>query len=298
MKSQRTSASRRANRIKTNARHAFTLVELLVVITIIGILVAFLVPAIATVMGNAKDAQMGVEIAGLAQALEKYQMENLSYPPDFADVAAMDKLQMDTHLARKYRYRTDKGKPNDNLVALNGQLPSHLDPAEALVFWLSGLSGDQKFPLTGRNPANRDSSSGGGARAPGDPYFPFDKARLQDLDGDGFPEYYPEHSEMPYVYLRSDHYLKNAENPSEPHFVVAGPNSTGIPVRAYAADITEGEYAAADKFQIICAGRDNLFMNTATPTVPEYPSGMGYLDEDEDNITNFSEGSTLQAAIP
>lgn len=302
MNTQFTYARQQPHRVYSTARSAFTLVELLVVITIIGILVALLIPAVTGVMGNAKDAQMGIEIASMSQALEAYKLEHLEYPPDFARPSTGDLQQINEHLARKFRYRVTKGKPNDNLVALNGQLPSNLDPAEALVFWLSGPSGDPKFPLTGRKPENRDSSTGGGAREKGpNPFFEFDQARLLDQDGDGFPEYYPDYSELPYVYLRHDSYLKNADNPMEPHLVREGPDTSlggPAPVRAYAANIAEGQYVAAEKFQIICAGRDNRYMNIDVPSIPEYPSGIGYQEQDEDNLTNFSEGETLRAAIP
>lgn len=297
MKSQCTYASKRSHQIRTKSRQAFTLVELLVVITIIGILVALLVPAVTGVMGNARDAQMGIEVANLAQALEAYKLENMAYPPDFAPTTELqDKNQIDAHLARKFRYRV---KAQD-VVPMTG-----LDPAEALVFWLSGLSGDQKFPLLKRQPY----AVGTGPVKGDKPFFEFDQARLDDRDGDGWPEYYPENSEMPYVYLSSQNYGEKQADGT--YFAFSHPVLNGATgVRAYAAELSDSvvnnirptvRFAEQDKYQIICAGRDSQFgagMGLKEYQAASYPDGIGYSEADEDNLTNFSEGSTLQAAIP
>lgn len=297
MKSQYAIVSGRPGQVGRKARQAFTLVELLVVITIIGILVALLIPAVSGVMGNAKEARMGMEVASLAQALEAYKNENLAYPPDFSFAGgqkAQDLAQLNAHLARKFRYRD---KVND-VVPMEG-----LDPAEALVFWLSGLSSDDKLPLKRREAY---PVAAGPVKGP-KPYFTFDQARLDDRDGDGWPEYYPEGGQMPYVYLVSQNYgqlQKDGSYLAVAHPILDAGSGSNVAVRAYAAEL-EGaavkRFAAAEKYQILCAGRDNLFGAGAhlnAGSAPTYPDGIGYAEADEDNLTSFSEGRTLQAAIP
>jgi hypothetical protein len=53
-------------------------------------------------------------------------------------------------------------------------------------------------------------------------------------------------------------------------------------------------FVEPEKFQIICAGQDSDFGKGGGL----YPSGEGYADGDQDNLTNFSEGRTLEDAIP
>lgn len=62
-------------------RPGFTLVELLVVITILGVLVALLVPAIWSAVRTANDARVSGEINTLASALEQFKLKYNDYPP-------------------------------------------------------------------------------------------------------------------------------------------------------------------------------------------------------------------------
>lgn len=265
-------------------RQAFTLVELLVVITIIGILISLLIVGVSAAVRTAKEARIGVEIGNMATAMKGYQAKALSFPPDFSGNDTHDmQVALKAHLSRQHRYR----KPNDVLPAQmtvaqldamygvaalypdNQPSAIGLDPSEALVFWLSGMSPSTSHPVTGI-----------GDRTP---LFEFDKTRLRDADQDGFPEYYPPDSEQPYVYLQADSYETVATTP------VA--ISTGVAVQPYR---TETGFAEPEGFQIISAGLDNVY--GASGGV--YPTALGYQDADRDNITNFSEGKTLEDATP
>lgn len=274
-------------------RRAFTLVELLVVIVIIGILIALLVPTIGSALSGAKVARMGLEVSNLAKAVEAYRMEMGAYPPDFANpTPELDAQQISTHMARKFRYRS----PMDQ-----SQLPMNgLDPAEALVFWLNGFSKDQKLPLVRRE--SLDPAAAIQVPLKGDkPFFEFEQSRLKDLDGDGYPEYYPTDSELPYVYIRNDSYGTQNSNgvfiPNEIPIL----NGNTASVRAYAAELlgtAVKRFADAEKYQIICAGVDGEFGAGSVSGVAAFPDGVGYAEADEDNLTSFSEGKTLQDSIP
>ena len=66
--------------MKRPPRNAFTLIELMVVITIIGILVAILLPVIGAVFTSGEKTQARTEIAGLEAALRKYYDDYNKFP--------------------------------------------------------------------------------------------------------------------------------------------------------------------------------------------------------------------------
>ena len=281
-------------------RQAFTLVELLVVIVIIAILIALLVPTIGGALNSARNAQMGIEVSNLSQAMEAYRTEMNEYPPDFAGPVEIDNQKVAAHLARKFRYRNAKQPPPAG-DALTVEALKGLDPAEALVFWLSGFSGDPKFPLNKREAI----AVGTGLVKGTNPFFEFDLTRLMDKDNDGWPEYYPENSEAPYVYIRADNYVLSFDQSNLIKVLNGGVENNGRLVRAYATSgstTDDVQWAAPEKYQIICAGQDGEYVpvekeSVAAGIIPTFPTGIGYTEADSDNITSFSEGKTLGDSI-
>ncbi len=291
----------------------FTLVELLVVIGIIAILMALLTPAVMWAVNAARRTRMGVEIAALAEAVEKYKTAKGDYPPNFRDVQAFIR-----HLRRAY----PKMAPNEfksffqvdamnNLVldaAGNPQWRTTsgfpLDEGESLVFWLAGTRNDPLYPF----------GLSGGANSAFQTYYEFDQRRLMSPDGDVWPSCHSAYAkDTYYLYMDSRSYdellMRNAGNTA---FVNTGAFAEGVTtntVRPYVADTTAATYPPPTlaiinptTFQIVTAGQDGEFgidPATAAPTAWKgFPGGQNYEPADRDNITNFSEGRTLEDHIP
>lgn len=78
----------RSPTLHTFTRHAFTLIELLVVISIIGILIAVLLPAFGTVRNQAKFASATAQYKAIEQGIELFRGEDAlgaSFPPSRSD---------------------------------------------------------------------------------------------------------------------------------------------------------------------------------------------------------------------
>lgn len=67
-------------RIPTFRSRGFTLIEIMVVITILGILAALIVPRVVGRTDDAKIAAVKQDIASLMQALKLYRLDNGRYP--------------------------------------------------------------------------------------------------------------------------------------------------------------------------------------------------------------------------
>jgi general secretion pathway protein G len=66
--------------MKLNMKKAFTLVEMLIVIVIIGILAAALIPRLTGIQSRARDTGRGADARSIGTALATFQLDNGSYP--------------------------------------------------------------------------------------------------------------------------------------------------------------------------------------------------------------------------
>ena len=72
---------------KTRRRHrGFTLVEMLLVITIIGILAALVVPKMMGRSEQARQSAARADVASIKTALDAYEVDNGNYPKALADL--------------------------------------------------------------------------------------------------------------------------------------------------------------------------------------------------------------------
>ena len=277
-------------RIKTSrAKRGFTLVELLVVISIIILLVGLLLPAIMGVRASFERSASKFEVQALDNAVENYRTKYGDYPPDASSWGLTER-----HLRKAF--------PNILSSELNLLKGFDMDPAEALVFFLGGFSSDSQRPFTGKG--GPLTVTGGTPAAPicrynasrENSFFEFPPARLT-LNSDGtasldeatlfntgkaddlFPVFMgrlnTKEAGVPYVYFDSRTYssviggtaaapIFNFYQPSNV-LTVTGPavnrGDLGA-VRPYLAEVTGAgafKFENSKTFQIIAPGIDGRY---------------------------------------
>ena len=211
-------------------RRGFTLVELLTVMVIIGILVSLITVAVIAARARATAARVGVDIAGLEQALNSYRDKFGEYPPDCAElltapsaVRQMIRAAFVQHFSRAFPRYVITGTSTDaqwNTLrsVLSNQFSIdiyYLDSATSLTFFLGGVPEIVNRQFTGRligfsaNPTNPfDTVSA--SRIP--PFFDFDPSRLVQTNRNWFryqPPYGSGSQVPPYVYFRAPYYYLN-----------------------------------------------------------------------------------------
>lgn len=71
-------------------RKAFTLIELLIVVAVIGILAAIALPNFLEAQTRAKVARARADLRTMGMAIEMYQLDHNSFPPDGDDVTTFN----------------------------------------------------------------------------------------------------------------------------------------------------------------------------------------------------------------
>ncbi|MCA9184936.1 MAG: type II secretion system protein [Pirellulaceae bacterium] len=309
---------------RTQTRHGFTLVELLVVIVIIAILASLVVVGVSRAQVAARNAAIKMEISEIAKALEAYKNDMGEYPPDFAydptvitdpaSVILFKRQQINQHLSRKFRNRRPDpmaAPPTAMLVQLDylsDTQVAQLNPQTALYFWLRGFSPDPRKPITGAG--NRT------------PIFQFDQARLTEsattTGNTDFPPYPPQYGQTPIGLV----YYRAKRGPTIDKTVALGASATYGDATAWAnAQITAGQkavipyisdlmnsvYVQDESYQIISAGLNSEFgVGGASYPSGVYPAnhpittvqGQPLSVNERDNITNFLKGASLEKDVP
>jgi prepilin-type N-terminal cleavage/methylation domain-containing protein len=283
---------------------AFTLTELLVVITIIAVLAALSTAGVMRAMSTARQTGMKTELDQLDAALKSYKEKYGSYPPcnlDLTNTQALAALR--SHVARAF--------PRYNIAGLQSDLQQvglRLDafrPDQALVFWLKGFSPDVSNPFVSAdgqqivyNPSTNTSTKTGPVKT--SPFFEFDQGRLLSVAAGESPAYFPRGVKVtssvatpypqwtsgggPFVYFDPANYQRTAANcttntPAQPFEFNANPifyASAGAAVPYWndannnrstcttGADESEN-WANPDSIQIIATGLDGRYGLGGTP---------------------------------
>ena len=233
-------------------RHAFTLVELLVVIAVIGVLVGLAIPAIARARRTAIASAMKAEVTNIENGINSYNTKYGDYPPDMMSwpIVRRHYLKIFPDIAQSelnLLFRLGDTLPDNDAnqmsaisaLTWNGAV---LDRAEAVVWNLGGFSSDPQYPFTGsggpllivdpavsrENPLNVEYNPSRVA-----PIVEFEASRLSlvakdpsvvgsrylslddDLLGnDVFPTYVLREGQSPIVYFDSRTYRFNAGDES------------------------------------------------------------------------------------
>src|SRR5260370_5625190 len=165
-------------------RSAFTLVELLVVITIIIILMGLLTPVVMIALGRAKEGRITLEIATIDGAMKAYKEKHGTYPPsDFVNIGTVNNppnpltpqyIALSNHLAKAFPRCNVQTEINAILTAN----PNGTSPAQAITLWLSGFCTDVEHPISGLLNSNGTPNPSAPREAP---MFEFDRLRLRPI---------------------------------------------------------------------------------------------------------------------
>jgi len=251
--------------------HAFTLVELLTVITIIGILAGLISAVAIKVRTTALDLRIKKEVADLALAIERVRTElgHGEYPCDFTNDGDTRRF-----MARAFHH-WDSSNFDPRKYGLYAE--------SALTFWLGGVwnDGEEEFIGFSANPLNPlDNSSNVGRIGP---FFDFDKGRLRrEQRGSGTVVlYYPPNNKKPDAAHDPYVYFKSAN----------GEYSKLDRSGAKSFQRKGGTWVNPDSFQLLCPGMDGSYGDPLPrDTFRVYPDGENYAPETDDDITNFSNG--------
>jgi prepilin-type N-terminal cleavage/methylation domain-containing protein len=149
------------------SRLAFTLVELLVVITIIGILAALLTVAAVGALKTARRAETKAELNQMDGGFNEVKNKSTAFPPNcqtdgsggtnpinearvFADLKRYMKLAFPRHQEPPELIAALVGlNPDGTSIGAGQRMAGGLTAGEAVVFWLGGFSQDPRFPISG-----------------------------------------------------------------------------------------------------------------------------------------------------
>jgi prepilin-type N-terminal cleavage/methylation domain-containing protein len=285
-----------------NLRRAFTLIEVLIVIAIIGVLMGLGIVGISAASKTIRANAIATEIQALSTAIEAYKSKYQSYPPDGSSLAAFS-----AHFNSVFPNMAPSEFTALASVANSNSPVGIMDPAEALVFCLGGFSKNPTHPFTGpggplalipsttnyqynvdRNEPFFDFKQGLTVDTSSGVTVSTDEVLLGSAPGtnDALPVYIPSGKTVPLVYFSATTYRVDSSSGS---YFNSYATSQGGTARPYKSDQVNTKIALSgstplpqrdryysymtDKsFQIISAGLDDNFGGTMAMFF-RYPSG-------------------------
>lgn len=287
----------------SDTRGAFTLIELMVVIAIIGILAGLVMVVAGKVKDNMGVTQARSDMSQLKAALDNFKSEIGVYPPSrirlyqtfaaqLADTSAksQDAIFVLTKIAPRIADSSSAWTASGITWGGSGSGPWDLEGDQCLVFFLggwqtlsSGIPGCQGFSSDPRNPWQAPSAAGETRKGA---YFTFPPAKLVSLHtsattaspgSNAFFSFLDSYgtsngagsavgSSKPYAYFSAGRGSNNY-NRNYNASTFAFSDCNGLAVWPYAQDTssTPNRYWNGDSFQIICAGKDQAFARGTDP---------------------------------
>ncbi len=275
---------------QSSPREGFTLIELMITISIIALLIGLIVPAYHSVQQKARKAEVTVDIKSLSGALAAFKARYLGFPPSSITIhSTAAGWNGDPHSKRWVK----KFWPQFNFngsggLGLTSGSSETLNGAECLVFFLGGVSRKtgNDFEMLGfsNNPAAPFSKTG---TSRVNPFIEFKVSRLIDADNDGFPEYLDPlpGQTQPYLYFSAYEGAGGGYKTAEVTFA----GMTDVYRQTHNANSPAWN---SKTYQIISPGFDATYGEGGHFGEDDADADLsGTREGERDNITNFSGGT-------
>lgn len=114
-------------------RFGFTLIEVLIVVTIIAILSILVIPRASAARRRAKEAQLRGNLKQLRDGIERFEATSAAWPPSLSDVMAANGAAISANFDGRGGWVDRSAYDGPYLLTGNGQLPK--DPFTAAADW-------------------------------------------------------------------------------------------------------------------------------------------------------------------